>query len=82
MLDRKKCFHFLLSSFRYSANEFCTGEHVGTHLDAPYHFNKNGETVEQIPITKLIAKGLFFNACLKFLFKEKKTHIYRYYGGY
>lgn len=30
------------------------GEHGGTHLDAPYHFNKNGWTVDQIPSHHLI----------------------------
>ncbi|CAG7785263.1 unnamed protein product [Allacma fusca] len=38
----------------YAAFSFCTGEHGGTHLDAPYHFFKNGWTVEQIPNSRLI----------------------------
>jgi len=29
-------------------------EHVGTHMDAPYHFNSNGWKVDQIPLEKLI----------------------------
>jgi kynurenine formamidase len=41
----------------YSANNFITAEHCGTHLDAPYHFHKNGRTVGQIPIEKLLVKG-------------------------
>lgn len=39
---------------RYSAYSFCMGEHGGTHLDAPIHFNVNGWTVDQIPLTNLI----------------------------
>ena len=30
------------------------GEHGGTHLDAPYHFYKEGWTVDQIPPDRLI----------------------------
>nr|WIM01428.1 kynurenine formamidase [Limnephilus flavicornis] len=38
----------------YSTNEFCTAEHGGTHLDAPFHFNPDGWTVGQIPFENLI----------------------------
>lgn len=30
------------------------GEHGGTHLDAPIHFNVNGWTVDRIPLANLI----------------------------
>ena len=39
---------------RYSSFSFCMGEHGGTHLDAPYHFYKEGWTVDQIPPDHLI----------------------------
>ena len=29
-------------------------EHIGTHIDAPIHFSKNGATVDQIPIRSLV----------------------------
>lgn len=32
---------------------FCS-THVGTHIDAPFHFNKNGITVEKIPVERLV----------------------------
>lgn len=38
----------------YAANRFCTAEHGGTHLDAPYHFAEHGQKVDQIPIAKLV----------------------------
>ncbi len=28
--------------FFYAANRFCTPEHGGTHIDAPYHFAEKG----------------------------------------
>ncbi|XP_063924573.1 isatin hydrolase-like [Zophobas morio] len=33
------------------------GEHGGTHFDAPYHFNKEGWKVPDVPITRLVAKS-------------------------
>ncbi len=42
----------------YAANRFCAPEHGGTHLDAPFHFAEGKETVEQIPLTRLIGKAI------------------------
>ncbi len=44
--------------FYYSANNFSAAEHGGTHIDSPVHFAKGKQTVEQIPLEKLIAKGI------------------------
>ena len=44
--------------FFYAANAFCAPEHGGTHLDAPVHFAANGETVERIPLRRLIAPAV------------------------
>ncbi|XP_053605217.1 isatin hydrolase-like isoform X2 [Plodia interpunctella] len=38
----------------YAANDFAAGEHGGTHIDAPYHFHKEGLHVGEIPLEKLI----------------------------
>src|SRR5688572_27677251 len=40
--------------FFYSANTFCTPEHGGTHLDAPIHFARGGESAERVPLERLI----------------------------
>ena len=40
--------------FFYSANNFSTAEHGGTHIDAPIHFAKNGQAVDEIPLENLI----------------------------
>lgn len=42
----------------YSANNFETAEHGGTHIDAPIHFVANAESVDEIPLTQLIGKGI------------------------
>jgi len=40
--------------YYYSANRFCTAEHGGTHIDAPIHFFAGRQTVDQIPLERLI----------------------------
>lgn len=44
--------------FYYSANNFSTAEHGGTHIDAPIHFAKNGQSVDEIPLEKLIGQAI------------------------
>lgn len=44
--------------YYYSAYEFCAAEHGGTHIDAPIHFSHGGKTVDQIPLTQLIAPAV------------------------
>nr|CAD7435548.1 unnamed protein product [Timema monikensis] len=41
----------------YTSENFCTGTHGGTHLDAPFHFNEHGWRVGDIPLLNLIASG-------------------------
>jgi len=45
---------FTAAGFWVASKGFCTSEHTSTHIDAPYHFNKNGRTLDQIPIDDLI----------------------------
>ncbi|KAJ8923339.1 hypothetical protein NQ315_001897 [Exocentrus adspersus] len=40
----------------YASGEFCSGEHGGTHIDAPYHFFKYGWKVGDIPAKKTDCK--------------------------
>ncbi len=42
----------------YSANRFCSAEHGGTHLDAPFHFSATGATVEALPLERLVGRGM------------------------
>jgi len=42
------------AGFWVASKGFCTSEHTSTHIDAPYHFNKYGRTLDQIPIEDLI----------------------------
>jgi kynurenine formamidase len=40
--------------YYYAANNFFSSEHGGTHLDAPVHFAEGAETVDQIPLERLL----------------------------
>ena len=42
------------AGYWYAANAFSAAEHGGTHLDAPYHFARQGATVEEIPVERLV----------------------------
>lgn len=42
----------------YSANNFSAAEHGGTHLDAPIHFSKTGQSVDEIPLENLFGSAI------------------------
>ncbi|GIY54253.1 uncharacterized protein CDAR_172101 [Caerostris darwini] len=45
--------------------EYSSYIHVGTHMDAPAHFTKGGQTVEQIPVDRLIAPAAVIDITAK-----------------
>ena len=49
---------FTEAGYYYSAYNFCGAEHGGTHLDAPVHFSRNKNSVDQIRIEQLIGPGV------------------------
>ncbi len=42
----------------YNLELLFLSSHTGTHLDAPYHFTKNGIKINQIPLDRLIGKAI------------------------
>ena len=42
----------------YTAGRYSASEHGGTHLDAPIHFAEGKQTIDQIPIDKLVGPAL------------------------
>jgi kynurenine formamidase len=44
--------------YYYAANSLFTSEHGGTHLDAPIHFAEGRQTVDEIPLDRLIGPAL------------------------
>ena len=46
------------AGFFYTAYNFCSAEHGGTHIDAPIHFHENRNTVDQVPVEQLVGPGV------------------------
>jgi kynurenine formamidase len=44
--------------YYYAANKFCTAEHGGTHIDAPAHFARGKNTVDQVPLEQLMGDAI------------------------
>lgn len=40
--------------YYYSAYKFCAAEHGGTHMDAPVHFAEGKDTVDRVPLSRLV----------------------------
>lgn len=42
----------------YAAGTFTSAEHGGTHIDAPIHFSEGGQSVDEIPLDRLIGPAI------------------------
>lgn len=54
----------------YNLELLFLSSHTGTHIDAPYHFIKNGIKIHQIPLDRLIGKAILIK-----LKKPKNSQI-------
>lgn len=50
------------AGFWYSSYNYGGSEHVGTHLDAPFHFAEGKWTTEQIPLSQTIGSAVVIDA--------------------
>jgi kynurenine formamidase len=46
------------AGYYYAANSIFTSEHGGTHIDAPIHFAQGHQTVDKIPLERLIGPAV------------------------
>lgn len=53
--------------YYYTANNFASAEHGGTHIDAPIHFSKGGQSVDEIPLERLIGPAVLIDVASKAL---------------
>ena len=44
--------------YYYASNRLEMAEHGGTHIDAPIHFSRGGQTLDQVPIERLVGAGV------------------------
>ena len=44
--------------YYYASNRLEMAEHGGTHIDAPIHFARGGQTLDQVPIERLVGAGV------------------------
>ena len=51
--------------YYYAQKKFCAPEHGGTHLDAPLHFVKNGHTIDQIDLLRLVGLAIVIDVSQK-----------------
>lgn len=49
----------------YAANYYKASEHGGTHIDAPVHFYRDRNTVDEIPLTQLVGSGVLIDVSRK-----------------
>jgi kynurenine formamidase len=41
------------------------GSHTGTHIDAPYHFLKEGKKIDELPVQRFVGKGVLVDVSAK-----------------
>lgn len=41
-----------------NVQHYCTATHVGTHVDAPYHFDPDGATIDELPLDRFHGRGV------------------------
>jgi kynurenine formamidase len=50
--------------YYYEAHRFRGAEHGGTHVDAPIHFREGGQSLEQIPLERLLGPAVVVDVTL------------------
>jgi kynurenine formamidase len=53
------------AGYFYAANDFSAAEHGGTHLDAPIHFARGGDKADEIPLRRLVGRGVVVDVSAK-----------------
>ena len=59
--------------YHYEANDFAGAEHGGTHLDAPVHFARGGDTTDEVPLRRLA--GTAVTVDVRAQAREDRDHL-------
>ena len=49
------------AGYWYASGDFTMSEHGGTHIDAPIHFGQGRQTLDEIPLRKLVGPAVVIN---------------------
>jgi kynurenine formamidase len=58
---------FTDKGYFYDANNYSAAEHGGTHIDSPIHFAQGKQTVDEIPLERLIGPAVLIDVSQKAL---------------
>jgi kynurenine formamidase len=61
LVDLSHAYDAKAAGYYYAANDFATSEHGGTHIDSPIHFAQGRQTVDQIPLERLIGAAVIID---------------------
>src|SRR4029079_3372463 len=61
------------AGYWYSSYEYSGSEHVGTHMDAPFHFAEGKWTTDQVPLSQTVGPGVVIDVRRQ----SEKNHDYR-----
>jgi len=50
--------HRIANGDAYNVSRLSLGTHAGTHVDAPFHFEPGGATIDQLPLEVLMGRAL------------------------
>ena len=53
--------HHTIASMKYNITRLVMSTHLGTHLDAPYHFFDAGRTVDKLDLSKCVGPARIIN---------------------
>lgn len=53
------------AGYYYAANNFFTAEHGGTHIDSPIHFAPGRQTVDRIPLERLVGAAVVVDVTMQ-----------------
>lgn len=63
----------------YASMLILTSDHMGTHVDAPFHFDPEGKTVEAVPLDKVMGDGILIDVSDKDLDQPIDAEMIRAY---
>ena len=74
--------HFTLDTLGLNLNRLTMSSHHGTHLDAPYHFNYEGTTIDKLDFSQCIVRAIKIDLTYKKAKEEITVEDLKKYESY